>query len=136
VTNSFLDFLDRARHRFPSCRRRIRGSRPANLAAQTTIRASRDACSECVGDFLDALDGEDIAGWLLVNLYAPCDVPIAIASASHWVFFTKSAACSTSVSNCSRVMVAFGAVAVFLVALHGFERASTPSSASTVTPME
>ena len=38
------------------------------------------------------------------------------------VCLTKSAACSTSVSSCSR-HVTFGAVAVFLVALHRFQRA-------------
>ncbi len=38
------------------------------------------------------------------NLYAPCDVPIAMASASSCVRFTKWAAWSGSVSSISRVI--------------------------------
>ncbi len=71
-----------------------------------------------------------------VNLYAPCDVPIAIASASHCVSVTKSAACSTSVSSCSRVIVPSApwpsSLSPFIVS----NEPSTPSSASTVTPIE
>ena len=47
---------------------------------------------------------------------------MAIASASHWVCLTKSAACVEVGQQLLAGHRAFGAVAVFLVALHGFQR--------------
>src|SRR5471032_1935249 len=60
---------------------------------------------------------------------------MAIASASHWVRCTKSAACATSVSNCSRVMVPSAPWPSSLSPFMVSSEPSTPSSASTVTPM-
>ena len=63
-------------------------------------------------------------------------MPIAIASASHCVFLTKSAAWSGSVSSCSRVIVPSAPWPSSLSPRIVSSDPSTPSSASTVTPIE
>ena len=64
-----------------------------------------------------------------VNLYAPCDVPIATASASTPVFATKSAAWLGIGQELRMIEHAFGARAVFLAGRAGFERAEAPELA-------
>ena len=61
---------------------------------------------------------------------------MAIASASHCVLATKSAAWATSVSSCSRVMVPSAPWPSSLSPFMVSSEPSTPSSASTVTPIE
>ena len=72
---------------------------------------------------------------LRVNLYAPCDVPMAMASASSCVALTKSAAWSGSVSSISRVIVPSApwpsSLSPFIVS----SEPRQPSSPSTVTPI-
>src|SRR5260364_375288 len=71
----------------------------------------------------------------LLNFDAPCDVPIAIASASHCVFCTKSAAYSGSVSNCSRRIAPSAPWPSSLSPGIVSSEPRQPSSASTVTPI-
>ena len=72
---------------------------------------------------------------LRVNLYAPCEVPIAMASASSCVALTKSAAWSGSVSSISRVIVPSAPCPSSLSPIIVSSEPRQPSSPSTVTPI-
>ena len=71
----------------------------------------------------------------LVNLYAPWDVPIAIAKASTPVCRTKSAASSGSVSICAWLNMPEAPEPSSSPARPVSNDPSTPNSPSTETPM-
>ena len=125
VFDGLLDFFSPAHRRSPSCCHRTGESRPAeSCGTEDEPCITRWVLGMRLVDFLDAVNRQDVARGFA------CELVRTVAGANgnrqcveSACCLTKSAACSGSVSNCSRVMVAIGAVAVFLVALHGLQRA-------------